>query len=225
MSVLTGLDAIRKKIDERPKGFENVGDRELTRNIDAGKSRTIRFVQEIDPDSPKYNDEYGPALVVSELQHPDIWWLTLVDTTDEEGECWAVDEGWKSKLNLYVNVVDVETGDVFYLSRSVLGGLGEQIIDSAGARGSITDSVWKISKTGKGMNTRYKLALQDLTTDEIDVDAEDLIDFRKSVLNEVPSDKQEEFVKQIEERVAAKAAGKGSESGADDSDDDDRDVW
>jgi hypothetical protein len=225
MSVLTGLDAIRKAIESRPKGFDNVNDRELTRNIKTGESRTIRFLQELDPEAKHYDERYGTGLVVSEHQHPNIWWLLLVDTTSDEGTSFGAENGWPSKLNLYINVVDVDTGEVFYLSRSVLGGLGEEIVESAGARGSLTDSIWKISKKGQGMNTKYKLSLVNITDEPIDVDTDKLIDFNEQVLNNVPAEEQEAYIKQVEQRVKAKAAQSdtGAPAASDDSDEDD--VW
>jgi len=219
MSVIKGLDKIRQKIDERPQGFDNVSERELTRNIKPGGARTIRFVQELDETSENYDERYGLALVVSEHEHPEHFWLRLVDTFEEEGASWPAEQGWKSKLNLYINVVDVDTGDVFYLSRSVLGGLGAQIIESAGERESLTDGVWKIKKEGKGFNTKYTLTLVNLTDESLEVDPDDLIDFEESLLTQVPYGEQESHVRQIEQRVAAKRADTVTE------DDDDDDVW
>lgn len=225
MGVVTGLANIQKQIDSRPQGGgERVDDRELTRNLKPGKDRTIRFAQELDETSPYYREDLGLGLVVSEHVHPDIWWLRLVDTFDEEGGSWGADNGWRSNLTLYINVVDVNTGEVFFLSRSVLGGLGQQIVENAGDRGSLTDSVWKIKKKGEGMKTRYNLSLVSITDEALDVDPEDLIDFEKSVLNQVPYGKQGEFVRQIEERVAKKQAENESGDASSDDDDDD-DVW
>lgn len=221
MSVVRGLDAIRNKIDSR-QSFNNVNDRELTQNIESGKSKTIRFVQELDESAKGYDEKYGLGIVVSEFEHPDHFWLKLVDTSDDEGACWAAEQGWKNKITLYINVVDVDTGDVYYLARSVLGGLGEQIVESAGERGSLTDSVWRIKKTGEGMGTRYKLNLIEISDEPLDVDPDDLVDFEKDVLNEVPYDEQEAFVRQIEQRVKDK---QGTAAASSDSDDNDDDVW
>lgn len=226
MAVLTDLASIKKAIESRPQGGgERVDDRELTRNIKSGKERTIRFVQELDPGSKHYDERYGTGLVVSEYEHPELYWLKLVDTFDDEGKSWPAEQGWQSKLNLYINVVDVDSGDVFYLNRSVLGGLGQDIVENAGDRGSLTDSKWKIKKKGEGMQTRYNLSLidiVDLDDEPLDVDPDDLIDFREQVLNEVPYAEQEAFVRQIEQRVKAKATDAGN---ADSDDDDDDDVW
>ncbi|MCA1799870.1 MAG: hypothetical protein LC650_01065 [Actinobacteria bacterium] len=219
MGVLGSLADINKAIDSRPKGFESVRDRNLTQVMKTGEKRKIRFLQELDPQMKNYDEKFGHGLVVSEYEHPDHFWFLLVDTTDEEGECWAAAQNWKSKLNLYVNVLDVESGKVFYIARSALGGLGADIIESANERGTITDAVWSLKKTGEGLGTRYALTLVDLTSAEIDVDPADLIDFRESVLNEVPSDQQEKAVAELEERLKAKAKDSGTDS------DDDDEVW
>lgn len=221
MGVLTSLADIQKAIGSRPKGFENVRDRELTAAMKSGDKRKIRFLQELDPDAKGYNPDYGSGIVVSELEHPKHFWLKLVDTTEDEGECWAAENGWKSKLNLYINVLDVESGEVFYIARSVLGGLGADIIESAGERGRLTDAVWTIKKSGEGLTTKYSLTMVDISDDTIDVDPGDLIDFRESVLNEVTSDEQAAYVAQVEERLAKRDA----DAGVTKDDDDDDNAW
>lgn len=218
MGVLSSLADINKAIESRPKGFTNVRDKDLTSAMKTGEKRKIRFLQELDATSKNYSEKFGQGLVVSELEHPDHFWFRLVDTTDDEGECWAAEQGWKSKLNLYVNVLDVESGKVFFIGRSALGGLGADIIESANERGTITDATWTLKKTGEGLGTRYTLTFLNLAEESIDIDPDDLIDFRESVLNEVPSDNQEEAVAELEKRLKAKDAGSGS-------DDDDDDVW
>jgi hypothetical protein len=210
MGVITGLSAIREAIDSRPSSFENVSDKELTRNIEKNGERTIRFVQELDESSELYNEDLGIGIVVLEYQHPDLYWFRVCDTDDEEGACWAAEQGWDSKMTLYINVVDVNTGEVFYLGRSVYGGLGQQIVDSATERGTITDAVWKIKKTGEGMKTRYSLNLISLDDSPLEVDSANLIDFRKNVIREIPSSEQEAAVRQVEQRVKNKRQEDGS---------------
>lgn len=204
MGVITGLSAIKEALGSRPSTFENVSDKELTRNIQKNTERTIRFVQELDESSSLYNEELGLGVVAVEYQHPDLFWLRLADSSDTDGASWPAEQGWEQKISLYINVVDVDTGEVFYLQRSILGGLGQQIVESASDRGSLTDGVWKIKKTGEGMKTRYSLNLISLDTEPVAVNPEDLIDFRKNVINEVPYAEQEAYVRQVERRVREK---------------------
>jgi hypothetical protein len=204
MGVITGLSAIKEALDARPSTFENVGDKELTRNIQKNAERTIRFVQELDESSSLYNEEYGVGIVAVEYQHPELFWLRLADSSDSDGSCWPAEQGWDQKISLYINVVDADTGEVFYLSRSILGGLGQQIVESASDRGSLTDGVWKIKKTGEGMKTRYSLNLISIDATPVNVNVEDLIDFRKNVVNEIPYSEQEAYVRQVERRVRDK---------------------
>lgn len=204
MGVITGLSAIKEALGSRPTTFENVSDKELTRNIQKNTERTIRFIQELDESSPLYNEDLGLGVVAVEYQHPDLFWLRIADSSDTDGASWPAEQGWEQKISLYINVVDVDTGEVFYLSRSILGGLGQQIVESASDRGSLTDGVWKIKKTGEGMKTRYSLNLISLETEPVSVNSEDLIDFRKNVINEVPYSEQEAYVRQVERRVREK---------------------
>lgn len=218
MGVITGLNAIKQTMESRSVSYENVNDKELTRNISKNGERTIRFVQELDNSSSLYNADYGLGIVAAEYQHPNLFWLKISDSRDEDGACWAEEQGWEQKVTLYINVVDVETGEVFYLARSIQGGLGQQIIDSAIERGSLTDGVWKIKKTGEGMKTRYSLNLISIESEPLDVDASKLIDFEKNVINQVPYAKQEDFVRGIESKVRAR-------SGEPTASDDDDVVW
>jgi hypothetical protein len=204
MGVITGLSAIKEALSTRPTTFENVSEKELTRNIQKNTERTIRFVQELDESSSLYNADYGVGIVAVEYQHPELFWLRIADSSDTDGSCWAAEQGWEQKISLYINVVDVDTGEVFYLSRSILGGLGQQIVESASDRGSLTDGVWKIKKTGEGMKTRYSLNLISIDSDAVSVDTSDLIDFRKNVINEIPYAEQEAYVHQVERRVSDK---------------------
>lgn len=220
MGIISGLSAIKSVIEERGS-YENVNERELTRNIAKNGERTVRFVQELDESSPLYNEELGTGIVAVEYEHPELYWLRLADSHDSDGACWPAEHGWTQKISLYINVVDKETGEVFYLSRSILGGLGQQIIESASDRGSLTDGVWKIKKTGEGMKTRYSLNLISIDNEPLAVDSALLVDFRKSVVNEVPYDKQEEFVRNIEQRVNNKQKESGSQDVSSDSDS----VW
>lgn len=213
MGVITGLSAIKEALGSRPSTFENVSDKELTRNIQKNTERTIRFVQELDESSPLFNEELGLGVVAVEYQHPDLFWLRLADSSDTDGASWPAEQGWEQKISLYINVVDVDTGEVFYLSRSILGGLGQQIVESASDRGSLTDGVWKIKKTGEGMKTRYSLNLISLDSEPVAVNAEDLIDFRKNVINEVPYSEQEAYVRQVERRVREKNQDADEDSG------------
>jgi hypothetical protein len=204
MGVITGLSAIKEALGSRPSTFENVSEKELTRNIQKNTERTIRFVQELDESSALYNEEYGLGVVAVEYQHPELFWLRLADSSDTDGACWPAEQGWEQKISLYINVVDVDTGEVFYLSRSILGGLGQQIVESTSDRGTLSDGVWKIKKTGEGMKTRYSLNLISIENSVVKVDAEQLIDFQKNVINEVPYSEQEAYVAQVERRVRDK---------------------
>jgi hypothetical protein len=216
MGVITGLAAIRETMESKSLSFDNVSDRELTRSIPKNGEKTIRFVQEVDPSSPLYKEEYGLGVVAVEYQHPSIFWLRLTDSSDEDGACWPQEQGWDQKVTLYINVVDVETGEVFYVARSIQGGLGQQIIESASDRGSLSDGVWKIKKTGEGMKTRYSLNMISIASDPVDVDPSLLVNFEKSVLNQVPYKDQESYVRTVENRVNAKRNGDPSDPGASD---------
>lgn len=229
MGILTDLKSIQEKSESRRgEGSNDLLQRELTRNIATGSKRNIQLLQEIDRESKLFNEELGAAVVVQEYQHPDLWWLKIADADNDFP--WAAEQGWKDNITLYINVVDIDTGEVFYLARSIFGGLGKQIVDSAVERGKITDIIWSIGKSGSKLKTTYKLTPKDMGCDPYEIDVEDstdeagFIDLKK-VIRFVPSDEQEALVRQIEARVRAKQQETASDEVPASTDDEDDDAW
>lgn len=219
MSIVSGLDNIKSAVKR-----ENYEDRrEIKRLIplEPGQSRKIRFVQELDKNAKNYREEYGLGLVVVERNHPDntpygqpggkLWWLRLVDRTEDDGRDWAAEQGWDLRTTLYINVVDVDTGEVLLFEKNAYSDLADDIFTTAGERGTLTDGVFKFSK-GEGSKGRYSISAVDFTDEQLDVDPEELFDIENEILKNIPASEQEQFVQEIESRVyGADEEGEGVE--------------
>ncbi|MFM7984468.1 MAG: hypothetical protein ACKPKO_34600, partial [Candidatus Fonsibacter sp.] len=80
--------------------------------LDDGESVKIRFLQELDPDSPEYNDKLGLGFIAVEHTNPKDYRRRALDTMDSEGRDWAEEmhrkdpkAGWRARLRFYCNVV------------------------------------------------------------------------------------------------------------------------
>lgn len=200
--------------------FDNsIKERELTRAMNKGDKVRLRFLQELDVDSPLYNEEYGTGMVIDEYEHPDYYWFSVADVeTDDGSPSWLARQAansqenlrWKLKRNLYINVAvlrDNGEAEVFYISRGAYGkGLGADIVNSADARGKLTDTIWTLAKVSTGSQAKdveYKLTMIDPTTDPLPVDADDLIDLTETV-RVFEADEQQKEVEDFNRRMAAR---------------------
>ena len=175
MTFLTGLKAIQELKD---KAAAESNRRDFIKynwfSLKNGETARVRFLQEIDQDSPNYDEEAGLARVVIQHQAPglDGWKRKLLCTNaeDDGSPCLPCEirkaQGWeafpKKKSMLYVNVLvnpGEDNEEVAVLSQSLFGnGVVTTLLEYAGDEdlgGSITDREWKISRTGEGKDTRY----------------------------------------------------------------------
>ena len=111
MSIVKGLKDLNKALDKPvySGGDENKG-RWL--KIEDGDSVKIRFLQELDPDSPTYNDKLGCGFIALEHTNPKDYRRKALDTMETEGRDWANEQhrkdpkaGWKARTRLYINVL------------------------------------------------------------------------------------------------------------------------
>ena len=88
MSIIKGLKNIEAVID-KPK-LNISGEKVTWLKLDDGQSAQIRFVSELDADSPHYDEKRGLAIVVSEHSNPDDYKRKAACTADTQGRCLVV---------------------------------------------------------------------------------------------------------------------------------------
>ena len=201
MSVVKGLKNINALLD-KPKYDENKAKVRWLKLAD-GQSVKIRFIEELDEDSPSYSEERGLALVVKEHTNPKDYKRKAVDTMDTEGRDWAEEmhrkdpkAGWRARLRFYCNVlVDDGLEDPYVAIWSM--GVSKQssfntIREYALETGSISNLTWKLKRNGQGTETSYTLIPS--TPDKEPFAWADIRPFPlESALNKVPYAEQEAF--------------------------------
>jgi hypothetical protein len=201
MGVVKGLKNINALLD-KPKYDETKAKVRWLKLAD-GQSVKIRFIEELDEDSPSYSPERGLALVVKEHTNPKDYRRKAVDTMDTEGRDWAEEmhrkdpkAGWRARMRFYCNVL-VEDGleDPYVAIWSM--GVSKQsafntIREYAIETGSISNVTWKVKRNGQGTETSYSIFPS--TPDSEPFDWKDIRPYPlESALNKVPYAEQEAY--------------------------------
>jgi hypothetical protein len=211
MSVIQGLAGLRKAREEqqekeaarnRPKAeYFSWKENSKAPNPD---QILVQFLQELDPSAAGYKEEAGLAVAVVEHEAPGPkgFQARATCTIDSEGQCYACErkkadfqEGWKTKTNIYINaLVDYNgKGDpkVVVISRNFNQSFAQQVLDIAVEDGTITDTVFKITKHGSGTQTVWVLSptKQPVWSTE----GHDLFDLKETVLRDISYEKQPEY--------------------------------
>lgn len=165
MTVIRGLKNINALVD-KPKSDGGLKARWL--KLADGQAVKLRFIEELDDESPNYNEGRGLSLVVKEHTNPKDFRRRAVDTSDSEGRDWAEEQhrkdpkaGWKGKLRFYCNVlVDDGIEEPFVAIWSI--GVGKMSVfntirEYALETGSVSNVTWKLKRNGQGMETNYTL--------------------------------------------------------------------
>ena len=203
MGIVTGLAAMNKAME--PTHSTSDGQKGRWLQLKDGQSVKIRFLQEIDPDSPNYNKEAGTGIVGIEHTNPKDYKRKAVCTFEDEGQCFGCEQhrrdpkaGWKARPRFYVNVL-VEDGTeepyVAILSQGTGAKSATPEIGSyASETGSITNLVWKLKRTGEKTDTNYSIIpLPTADVKPIDFTKLELFDLAKTAVRTVAYADQENF--------------------------------
>lgn len=203
MGIVTGLKNLNKALD---KSQTNSGDGSKGRwlKIEDGESIKVRFLQELDPDSPHYDQKMGLTIVATEHTNPKDYRRKAICTMEDEDKCWGCEQhkknykaGWKAKSRLYTNVLVMDEKEdpyVAILSQGISGKtITPTLVEYASEMGSITNLVWRIKRNGTKTDTSYTII--PLAKDETTFDASglELYDLQSTALRTVPYAEQEAF--------------------------------
>jgi hypothetical protein len=208
MAIIEGLAGLRKAREEqvekdaarnRPKAEYFGWDK--NKKAPNPDQILVQFLQEFDPSAAGYDEEKGLAVaaVEHEAPGPKGFMRRALCTQDSEGQCYACErkradyqEGWKTKTNLYINALVDYNGkgnpEPVVISRNFNQSFAQQLMDVAVEEGTITDTVFKITKHGTGTQTVWVLSA---TKQAVwDTAGHDTFNIKETVLRDVEYDKQ-----------------------------------
>jgi hypothetical protein len=201
MAIVKGLKNIEAMLD-KPK-FENNGPRVTWLKLEDNQSVSVRFVNELDGDSPSYDEKNGLAIVVSEHTNPKDYKRKAACSAESEGRCFGCEmhrkdmkAGWRARLRFYINVLVDDGANEPYIAVWSMGvaksatfsTVREYAMESEG----ITNMVWKLKRNGKGTETNYILIPGATDTEEFNWSGHEVLPL-ESAIRKVPYADQESF--------------------------------
>jgi hypothetical protein len=200
MSIVKGLKNIEALLD-KPK-YDN-SNKVNWLKLEDGQSVQIRFMSELDADSPDYDEKRGLAIVVKEHTNPKDYKRKAVDTMETEGKDFAEEmhrkdpkAGWGGRLRFYTNVlVDDGINDPYVAVWSM--GVSKSptfntIREYASDSNSISNMTWKLKRNGKGTETSYTFILLKQDENKFDWSKYEAFNLENAV-RKVPYSEQESF--------------------------------
>jgi hypothetical protein len=203
MGIVKGLKGLNQVMD-KPSYTEGEGSKARWVKLEDAESVKIRFLQELDPDSPTYNEKLGLGFIAVEHTNPKDYRRKALCSMDDQGKCWGCEQhrkdykaGWKGKSRLYINVLVDNGKDDPYVAILSQGSSGKTVtptlIEYAGEMGSITNLMWRIKRTGTKTDTSYTII--PLAKDEVpfDYSSLELYKLEESAVRDLPYTEQEAF--------------------------------
>ena len=203
MGIVTGLKNLNDVID-RPAHESSEGSKATWVKIEDGESVKVRFLQELDPDSPTYNEKNGLGFIAIEHTNPSDYRRKALCSMDDQGKCYGCEQhrkdykaGWKGKPRLYINVL-VDNGKddptVAVLSQGISGKtITPTLNEYAKEMGSITNLMWRIKRTGLKTDTSYTIIPLQKDESEFDSSGLELHDLLVTAVRDLPYVEQEAF--------------------------------
>ena len=204
MGIVRGLSALNQQMEKTE--YSDEGQKGTWLKINDNQSVKIRFMQEIDPNSENYNDKAGSAFIAVEHSNPGDYKRKSLCSIEDQGRCFGCEmhrrdpkAKWGGKKRFYANVI-VDDGNKEPYVAILSQGLGpkaitESVIAWAGETGSITNTNWKVKRTGSGAtDTSYSaIPLPTANIAPIDFAKYELFDLEKTAVRDVPYAEQEAF--------------------------------
>ena len=201
MGIMKGLKAMESL--DRPTASAGDGTKVRWLKLEDGQSAKVRFINELDEDSPNFDAARDLAIVVSEHTNPKDYKRKAVCTQDSEGRCFGCEmarkepkSGWRSRFRFYTNLLvddGLESPYVAVWSQ----GVGKQsafntLREYALETGSISNRTWRMKRQGSGTDTTYILLPGDPDTEKHDWSGVEPFNLEK-VVREVTYAEQESF--------------------------------
>lgn len=203
MGIVKGLKDLNKALD-KPHSGGSEGTKAKWLKLEDGESIKIRFLQELDPDSPSYNEKMGLGFIAVEHTNPKDYRRKALCTMEDQGKCWGCEQhrkdykaGWKGRSRLYINVLVDNGKEDPYVAILSQGSSGKTItptlIEYAGEMGSISNLMWRIKRAGAKTETSYTAIPLAKDEQPFDTSALELYKLEEVAVRDLPYADQEQF--------------------------------
>lgn len=203
MGIVKGLKDLNKALD-KPQSSGEGGAKGRWLKIEDGESLKIRFLQELDPDSPHYDQKLGLGFIAVEHTNPKDYRRKALCSIDDQGKCWGCEQhrkdykaGWKGRSRLYINVLVDDGKEDPYVAILSQGSSGKTItptlIEYAGEMGSITNLMWRIKRSGTKTDTSYTIIPLQKDESAFDTAELELYKLEEVAVRDLPYADQESF--------------------------------
>lgn len=206
MGILKGLKAMEQL--DRPSASAGDGTKVRWLKLEDSQSVKVRFINELDEDSPNYDAARDVAIVVSEHTNPKDYKRKAVCTMDSEGRCFGCEMArrqteadrkqgsWRARFRYYTNLLVDDGMEEPYVSvwsqgvgkQSAFNTLKEYAIDT----GSISNRSWRMKRQGSGTDTTYIILPGDPDNEKYNWGNIEPFNLEK-VVRQVPYAEQESF--------------------------------
>lgn len=201
--LITGLAAIQAQIDRQNQDFDTDAPKAKWFGIKGGQSAKVLFLQEFDENSSHFNPAAGTLLLAVEHSSP-INYRKKALCTKDDGACLGCEmnkanpkKGWNQKMRLYANVlVDNGKDDPFVaiLSQGIGGkSITPTLAQMAVDYGGITQTLFRITRTGTEMNNTSYTILPLIGADVPSTEGLELYDLKATATRKIDYDAQAEF--------------------------------
>ena len=203
MGIVKGLKGLNQVMD-KPQATGGEGSKARWAKLEDSESVKIRFLQELDPDSPTYNEKNGLGFIAVEHTKPKDYRRKALCSMEDQGKCYGCEQhrkdykaGWKGRSRLYINVLLDDGKEDPYVAILSQGSSGKTVtptlIEYAGEMGSITNLMWRIKRTGTKTDTSYTII--PLAKDEAPFDSSvlELYELETTAVRDLPYTEQEGF--------------------------------
>jgi len=202
MGIVKGLKDLNKALDKPHSSGD--GSKAKWVKLEDGESVKIRFLQELDPDSPSYNEKLGLGFIAVEHTNPKDYRRKALCTMDDQGKCYGCEQhrkdykaGWKGRSRLYINVLVDDGKEDPYVAILSQGSSGKTVtptlIEYAGEMGSITNLMWRIKRTGEKTDTSYTIIPLAKDETKFDTSSLSLYKLEETAVRDLPYADQEAF--------------------------------
>lgn len=207
MGILKGLKAM-EQLDRPSASAGGDGTKVRWLKLEDSQSVKVRFINELDEDSPNYDAARDVAIVVSEHTNPKDYKRKAVCTMDSEGRCFGCEMArrqteadrkqgsWRARFRYYTNLLVDDGMEEPYVSvwsqgvgkQSAFNTLKEYAIDT----GSISNRSWRMKRQGSGTDTTYIILPGDPDNEKYNWGNIEPFNLEK-VVRQVPYAEQESF--------------------------------